>query len=465
MDSMPASVSTLNSLFGSKRLRRPSQSSFPSVRSRRSRQTNLCSQTNQGGSTTDRKIRSRWQVLEEKVGANYKNRYVWSPAYDDALVTRDRDTDANGTLDERLFAQHDANFNVTAITNTSGTVQERMTYNPFGAVAFRDSAGSTISLSSKAWDILHQGGQQDSIGNYDFRHRILSPSLGRWLTNDPLGFEAGDNNFYGYLANGPGNGLDPQGLFQELGTPPLTIPLFPEQGTPPLTIPPFPGTIPEKGENPIQWPIPKYEPDPQFVLPPNLPVPEDNGGIKWGIDFGINLPIKGYTPPPWVNPLLPPEIRDLIDKPPRVIGGIGSDTPPYVGIAPNQPGNPITIVGTVGNGESKVDLGFKEGELFLDYEGPSLPLPISDLTIKPWIGITYDPDKGDWRTQPGFDFLKPTPIKFPGILPPKLRPRFPIETGGGIRTDIDFKNMPLPYFEIGINFWSPDDRNINIFTF
>jgi len=108
------------------------------------------------------------------------------PGYIDALVTRDRETDAN--------------IHVTAITNTSGTVQERMTRHPFGAVAFRDSAGSTISVSSKAWDILHQGGQQDSIGNYGFHHRILSPTLGRWLTNDPLGFNAGGNNFYGYLA-------------------------------------------------------------------------------------------------------------------------------------------------------------------------------------------------------------------------------------------------------------------------
>jgi len=156
--------------------------------------------------------RSRWQALEEKVEANFKNRYVWSPSYIDALVTRDRDTDANGTLDERLFPQHDANFNVTAITNTSGTVQERYTPDPFGVVTFRNASGNTISASAKDWVFLHQGGQADILGHYDFRNRILSPTLGRWLTNDPLGFEAGDNNFYGYVANGPGNTVDPSGL-------------------------------------------------------------------------------------------------------------------------------------------------------------------------------------------------------------------------------------------------------------
>jgi len=72
------------------------------------------------------------------------------------LVTRDRDTDANGTLDERLFAQHDANFHVTAITNTSGTVHERYTPDPFGVVTFRDASGNTISASAKDWVFLHQ---------------------------------------------------------------------------------------------------------------------------------------------------------------------------------------------------------------------------------------------------------------------------------------------------------------------
>jgi RHS repeat-associated protein len=129
----------------------------------------------------------------------------------DGLVTRDRDTDANGTLDERLFALQDANWNVTGITNTSGTIQERYTETPYGAVTFRDGSGSTISVSTKGWDILHQGAKADIIGDYDFRNRVYSPTLWRWLSNDPLGFEAGDVNTFRYVGNGPGNGLDPLG--------------------------------------------------------------------------------------------------------------------------------------------------------------------------------------------------------------------------------------------------------------
>ncbi len=41
---------------------------------------------------------NEWQVFEDKNGSNTLNRYVWSPAYLDGLVTRDRDRVAKGTL-------------------------------------------------------------------------------------------------------------------------------------------------------------------------------------------------------------------------------------------------------------------------------------------------------------------------------------------------------------------------------
>ena len=69
-----------------------------------------------------------WQVLEEQVGGNAEVQYVWSPVYVDAMVLRDRDTDANGSLDERVYVLQDANFNVTALVDDSGTVIERYVY-------------------------------------------------------------------------------------------------------------------------------------------------------------------------------------------------------------------------------------------------------------------------------------------------------------------------------------------------
>jgi hypothetical protein len=41
---------------------------------------------------------------------------------------------------------------------------------------------------------------------------MLDPSVGRWLEQDPIGFEAGDANLYRYVHNDPTNGKDPSGL-------------------------------------------------------------------------------------------------------------------------------------------------------------------------------------------------------------------------------------------------------------
>src|SRR5206468_1622346 len=60
--------------------------------------------------------------------------YVWSPTYIDAMIVRDRDTDADSSDSpaERLYVQHDANFNVTALIKTNGDIAERYIYDPYG---------------------------------------------------------------------------------------------------------------------------------------------------------------------------------------------------------------------------------------------------------------------------------------------------------------------------------------------
>src|SRR5262249_52812489 len=48
--------------------------------------------------------------------------------------------------------------------------------------------------------------------DYNFRNREYRPSIGRWQTNDPIRYNAGDSNLYRYVKNGPTNGKDPSGL-------------------------------------------------------------------------------------------------------------------------------------------------------------------------------------------------------------------------------------------------------------
>ncbi len=46
---------------------------------------------------------------------------------------------------------------------------------------------------------------------------MYDPSIGRWLTEDPIGFEAEDPNFYRYVGNSPTNAKDPTGLLTWTG--------------------------------------------------------------------------------------------------------------------------------------------------------------------------------------------------------------------------------------------------------
>jgi RHS repeat-associated protein len=172
-----------------------------------------------GGNTRDFYYSANWQVLKEKLNGTTDTSYVWSPVYVDAMIARDRDTDANGSLDERLYALYDANFNVTALVNTSGTVVERYAYDSFGNVTVYDASWSVrVGGSNYSWIYLHQGGRWESqTGLYHFRNREYSPTLGRWIQIDPIGFEGGDVNLYRYSVSNPGNLLDPSGLQITLG--------------------------------------------------------------------------------------------------------------------------------------------------------------------------------------------------------------------------------------------------------
>jgi RHS repeat-associated protein len=167
------------------------------------------------GTVHDLYYSAAWQVLEERWGgvSTATIQYVWSPVYIDALVLRDRSTANNGTLDERLWVQQDANWNVTALINGSGSVVERYDYDPYGLRTVLDASFNTRSSSSYAFVHGFQGLRLDTaVRLYDGRERIQSPSMGRFGQSDPSGFGGGDTNFYRDVGNSPSNAVDPSGL-------------------------------------------------------------------------------------------------------------------------------------------------------------------------------------------------------------------------------------------------------------
>jgi RHS repeat-associated protein len=166
-----------------------------------------------GSITTDLYYSHNWQVIEEKQGSTTTAQYTWSLEYVDGLAFRDDST----SLTRRMYAQQDVNWNTTALVDTSGTVQERYVYDPYGKVTVLDSSGAqrgdgSASASSYGWGYLHQGGRLDTTTRLSvFRHRDYSAALGRWMEPDPLGYFDG-LSLYAYEIGNPGSALDPAGL-------------------------------------------------------------------------------------------------------------------------------------------------------------------------------------------------------------------------------------------------------------
>jgi len=170
--------------------------------------------------TYDYYYNESWQVLEVRKGEsqNAYQQYVWGLQYIDAPVVSFMDGNLDGDVadqgDNTLYYTYDGNFNVTALVGTDGTVAERYTYDPYGKVTFKAADWSDAASQAKsAYDneILYCGYRFDpESGNYIVRLRYLTPPLGRWLTNDPIGYEDG-MNLYQYVRSTPTRYRDPSG--------------------------------------------------------------------------------------------------------------------------------------------------------------------------------------------------------------------------------------------------------------
>ena len=156
---------------------------------------------------------ANWQLLEERGDSNTSptKQQIWGNRYIDDLVIRDHDTNNDGTLNERLYALQDANWNVTSYINKNGTIQERYIYNAYGSVTFLDNNFNVISNSTIEPDHLYAGYNYDAdVEMYHVRNRVYHPLLGTWLQRDPIGYDGGIN-LYEYAKSSPILYLDSSG--------------------------------------------------------------------------------------------------------------------------------------------------------------------------------------------------------------------------------------------------------------
>jgi RHS repeat-associated protein len=161
----------------------------------------------ESGTTTHAYYNENWQLLEEQDGSGTMTyQYTWGLRYIDELVMRyDAAASAN------MFALQDANYNVTAITDGDGTVQERYTYTPYGTRTILTATWGSRSTSSYFWVVGHQGLFLDGTGLIYNRRRMFHCIVGSFIQRDHAEY-IDSPNLYLYLEGGPLGRLDPTGL-------------------------------------------------------------------------------------------------------------------------------------------------------------------------------------------------------------------------------------------------------------
>ena len=88
-------------------------------------------------------------------------------------------------------------FSITAITTSTGAISERYAYTAYGQPTILDASASVLSSSAINNRYTYTGREWDAtLGLHHFRARWMSPSAGRFLTRDPIGFKGSRWNLY-----------------------------------------------------------------------------------------------------------------------------------------------------------------------------------------------------------------------------------------------------------------------------
>jgi RHS repeat-associated protein len=141
--------------------------------------------------------------FEGAQASTLSHRYLWNPEAVDHILAQ-----------EEVSSLTSPGYLEFALTDRLGS------FHRFAS----DDGGDTVLGDMQWYDAWGPQFAPDMLFNYTGRYfdqvhslqynlnRWYNPSLGRWMSEDPIGFAAGDTNLYRYVANDPIRHVDASGL-------------------------------------------------------------------------------------------------------------------------------------------------------------------------------------------------------------------------------------------------------------
>ncbi|NJN23214.1 MAG: RHS repeat-associated core domain-containing protein [Acaryochloridaceae cyanobacterium RL_2_7] len=132
---------------------------------------------------------------------NQTHRYFHGPQIDQVLAEETADGEVRWALVDNQGTVRD-------VIDNDGNVLNHISYDSFGQITEQTNATAFFRFGYTGREFDTESGQ------YFYRARYFDPQAGRFISEDPIGFNAGDTNLYRYVGNSPQNYTDPSGLFK-----------------------------------------------------------------------------------------------------------------------------------------------------------------------------------------------------------------------------------------------------------
>jgi len=184
-----------------------------------------CVRRNLNGTTTYYIYDGEKPILEYTSSTGIVGRNVYGKGIDEILMR----TDPGVNNGYPFYYAQDHEGSVTHLldgrstpSSQTGNVIEKYAYDAFGAPKFYDANGNPLNPNCTAYDnrFLFTGREYgatyrqiyvSTFSFYEYRARAYNPTLGRFMSEDPKLFDAGDYNLFRYCHNDPIDFTDPMG--------------------------------------------------------------------------------------------------------------------------------------------------------------------------------------------------------------------------------------------------------------